>query len=105
MVVRREEILFCSSDDNYTEVHFTRESPGRVVLSRTLKDVERFLGGHGFVRVHQSYLVNIFHVRQYRRRSSGTELELSDGTRLPVSRRFRKQLMGLLDLLPPRNTR
>ncbi|MCB0795026.1 MAG: LytTR family transcriptional regulator [Flavobacteriales bacterium] len=105
LVVRREEILFCSSHDNYSEVHFTQESRGRLVLSRTLKDVERFLAAHGFVRVHQGFLVNIVHVREYQRRSSGAELELSDGTRIPVSRRFRQQLMDRLDLLPPRSIR
>lgn len=71
------------------------ESSRRVILLHTLQAEYRFYGnlnqleqelGGGshclFLRCHKSFLVNVRHLR----RLAGTELELMNGSRIPVSR-------------------
>ncbi|MCB9194212.1 MAG: LytTR family transcriptional regulator [Flavobacteriales bacterium] len=105
VVILPDDILYCKSDDNYTEFHFRDGVSRTLVISRTLKDVDQFLKHRGFIRIHQSFLVNMKHVRQYQRRMSGAELVLSNEFRLPVSRRYKQQLMGGLDMLPAKPIR
>lgn len=71
------------------------ESSRRVILLHTLQAEYRFYGNLGqleqelgrgshclFLRCHKSFLVNV----RYLRRLAGAELELMDGSRIPVSR-------------------
>lgn len=57
------------------------------LLDRSLSDLEAELAPSGFVRVHRSALVNLDRVRALHTDGSGAELELDDGSRVPVSRR------------------
>ena len=57
-----------------------------------LDHLEALLCDSGFVRCHQSYLVNSRHIRQL---STGA-IVLADGTELPVSRTYFKKLKALL---------
>src|SRR4051794_36073823 len=50
-------IVSCASDSNYTII-FLKDKQ-KIVVSRTLKDVEEMLEDYSFIRVHHSYLVNI----------------------------------------------
>lgn len=93
---RVDDILFCRSNDNITEVH--RRHQPREVVTRTLKRMEELLARHGFLRVHQSYLVNGRHVtRLVRDRQDGKMSEylvLDDGCHVPVGRQYRAAFMG-----------
>ncbi|MFT3884539.1 MAG: LytTR family DNA-binding domain-containing protein [Flavobacteriales bacterium] len=81
-----DDILYCKSDDDITEIHLCQRP--RLVVSRSLKEFEACLGGKGFLRVHQSYLVNLGHVVRYARHM----LVLSNGQEVPVSRNRRNAL-------------
>ncbi|MCB0795027.1 MAG: response regulator transcription factor [Flavobacteriales bacterium] len=98
-----EEILYCESDDNYTRIH-TRDQAKPILISRTLKEVDDYLADRGFVRIHQSFLVNLHHAVHYQR-GSGGELRLSNGKSLPVSKRQKQVLLDALDLMQGRNGR
>lgn len=87
-----EEITHCDSQSNYTMVHFTKRK--RILISRTLKEVEEMLEGQGFFRAHHSHLVNLNHVRQYVK-GSGGYLVMQDDTHIPVSRSRKEELLGL----------
>jgi two-component system, LytTR family, response regulator len=52
-------------------------------------EYEELLKDHGFMRIHKSYIVNLFKVERFIK-GRGGELELSDGIVLPLSRE-RKQ--------------
>lgn len=79
------------------------ESQKRKVTARTaegdaefyarLDDLENVLKDSGFVRCHQSYLVNA----RYIRRVNSSELELMGGLRLPVSRTHIKNIKVALE--------
>ena len=71
--------------DNYVELHLA----GRRVLRRmTMRDAERALSPHGFVRVHRRFLVNGGRIAAITGTNGDRVIRLTDGTELPVGRAF-----------------
>ena len=58
-----ESIISCSSSNNYTEFFLTDKK--RLLVSRTLKEVEDMLADHSFLRVHNSHIVNLNAITRY----------------------------------------
>jgi two-component system LytT family response regulator len=83
-------IIRCESEHNYTTFYFTNEKP--LMISKTIKDYEDMLGGHGFERVHQSHLVNLKHVKSFLKKEGGFLL-LNNGTEIPIARRKKDQVL------------
>ncbi len=96
-VLHLDDILYCTSDDNYTEVYVRGEKKPHVI-SRPLSNFDRFLAPQGFVRIHQSHLINRKHIKRYVK-GEGGEVFMSDGRNLPVSRRQKAELMEALEKL------
>jgi two-component system, LytTR family, response regulator len=66
------------------------------VLHLSLNRLEARLDPSRFVRVHRTHLVNLDHVRAFKRDVRGNlEAELNDGTRIPVSRSRAQALRSL----------
>ena len=89
--VRPDEIISCTSDSNYTMIFLTNNR--KKLISRTLKDVEEWLSPHGFYRAHHSHLVNLQHIKEYVR-SDGGYLLLTNGTKMPVARNSKEELLN-----------
>ncbi|MDX1908147.1 MAG: LytTR family DNA-binding domain-containing protein [Bacteroidia bacterium] len=83
-VIPLHEILYLKGEDNYTR--FMLDKGEQILVSKTLKDYEQLLDDFGFFRVHQSYIVNLRHVREYTRGEGGT-VTMYNHDELPVSRR------------------
>lgn len=96
-VLDLDDILHCSSDNAYTLVH-SRSEKKPLLVTRPLALFDEFLADRGYVRIHQSHLVNLRHIKRYIR-GEGGEVILSDGTNLPVSRRMKAELMKALELV------
>ena len=63
------------------------------IIRRTLSDLERDLGGDRFIRIHRSIIVNLDRVQGLQMQAGGEyDVVLKSGTRLRLSRRFRKRL-------------
>jgi len=88
-----DNIIYCASDNNYTYIHKIEGAP--LLLSKTLKEVESMFDGHSFLRIHQSYLINLKHLRKYIRGSGGYVI-MSDGKELQVSRAKKEELLTKL---------
>lgn len=91
--VEPEEIIYCKSDGNYTEVFLVDGK--KEVLSKKLKDVESLINESCFLRVHNSYLVNLKHLKEFIK-TDGSYLLLNDGTSIPVSRNKKANLLHFL---------
>ena len=78
-----EDIVRCESTSNYTYIHQLHEKP--LLISKTLKEIEGMLSNFGFIRIHQSHLVNIKCIKKYLKGKAGS-LILKDGSIVPVSR-------------------
>lgn len=92
-MVSIDSIICCTSKSNYTLLHF--RDGQRLVISRTLKEVEQLLADHYFLRVHHSYLVNLNEVKKYIRGEGGMLL-MSDGTSVDVSRSRKESVINAL---------
>jgi two-component system LytT family response regulator len=68
----------------------------RHVLHLSLNRLEERLDPKRFVRVHRAHMVNLDHVRAFKRDARGNlEAEMADGARVPVSRARAQELRGL----------
>ena len=90
-----ETIISCESDDNYTTLKL--KSGKKLLVTRSLKEIEESLEQHSFIRVHRSHLVNLNEIEKYIK-GEGGYLVMSDGTTIDVARN--KKEMLLKKLLP-----
>ena len=88
-----QQIVHCDAASNYCFIHFADKS--KMVLSRTLKDLEDLLLPFGFIRVHHSHLINPEHVKRYVK-SDGGYIEMSNGANIAISRQRRDSIVQLL---------
>lgn len=78
-----EKIIYCESDSNYTR--FFMKNKEQYLICRSLGEVENLLEGYTFFRPHKQYLVNTEEINRIIR-EDGTNLEMSNGKQVPVSR-------------------
>lgn len=88
------EIIRCEADNTYT--FFYLASGQKILVSRILKEYAGILSPYGFVRVHQSHLVNIHFVKSWLKEDGGMLL-LNDNTKIPVSRPNRDNVKEILN--------
>lgn len=94
LIVPIAEIVRCQSMDNYCQIHLI---DGRsILMTKPLKHYEAMLSQDGFLRVHQSHLVNLHQIKSYIKKEGGY-LELLNGTHVPVSFRKRAEVISRLD--------
>jgi two-component system LytT family response regulator len=95
-VIKVSDIIRCESDDYYTRFFFTDRN--KLLLSKTLKDVEEMLNGLGFIRTHKSHLINISFIKSYLKNDGGY-IVLSNGDQIPVSRRKKEVILNAIGRL------
>lgn len=78
-----DEIIRCQSDSNYTNIFFKHTKP--LLICRTLKEVENILASNGFIRIHQSHLINPMHLKKFIRNDGGYVV-MEDGEKISVSK-------------------
>ena len=88
-------IVFCRAAGNYTHIFLSNGK--ELSLCKRLKEVESLLPEALFYRVHQTYLVNLRHVKMWLR-ENGDFLHLSNGEKAPVARLRKKGLKSRLNL-------
>jgi two-component system LytT family response regulator len=89
-LVPLEAIIKCESDSNYTHV-FLKDGK-KLLVSRTLKEIEELLKDHPFLRVHRSHLINLNEIVQYVR-GEGGYVVMSDNSSVNVSRSRKEALL------------
>ena len=94
LFLKISEIDWIEAADYYVCVHAGARTH---LLRRSMNEVEEELGAGLFCRIHRSAIVNLERIRRLEAsEEGGTDVVLVDGTRLPLSRRYRKQLQGRL---------
>lgn len=91
------DVSWVEADGAYVIVHAAGR---RHVLRESMAQILDRLGPSSFIRIHRSAGINVAHVRALRRRAGGLEVELSDGRRLPISRRKARDVVDLLRHAP-----
>lgn len=97
-VVHTDEITRCKADKTYTEIYLTDDRT--IIVSKTLKDFENLLEELGFIRVHQSHLINTKYIYAYNK-SEGGYILMRDKSQIPVSLRKKKQIAEIIAGLYP----
>lgn len=90
-VLSLNEIIYLKGEVNYTR--FMLENGEKLMTSKTLKEYENLLTNYGFYRIHQSYLINLRHVKEYLK-GEGGEVIMINNDRLDVSRRRKQQFIA-----------
>lgn len=90
-----KEVIMLKSDKSYTTIYL--ESDQKIVVCKTLKEVEKKFQLKSFYRVHNSYLINLDHVKAYFKRMGG-ELLLTNELTASISRNKKTELMNKLQL-------
>lgn len=83
------DIMHCQADANYCNIHLTNGD--KLVVSKPLKHFAELLTDRGFIRIHQSHLINTTYIRSYRKGSAGS-LILKDGSVIPISKSYKSNL-------------
>ncbi|TDW95676.1 LytR/AlgR family response regulator transcription factor [Dinghuibacter silviterrae] len=92
-LVQPSRIIRCEASNNYTT--FFLQGNEKIVVSKPIFEYEELLGGYGFIRCHQSHLVNKAHIRSWIKEDGGYLL-LEDNTAIPVSRQKRDLIRSIM---------
>lgn len=92
-LVSLHSIVVCESNSNYTNIQLNDGK--RLLISRTLKEIEELLDMPNFFRVHNSFLVNLQYAVRYIKGEGGS-LVLSNEITVPVSRAKKEELLKLI---------
>ncbi|GEP96961.1 LytR/AlgR family response regulator transcription factor [Chitinophaga cymbidii] len=90
------EIVRCEADNTYT--HFFLSSGEKILVSKSLKEYADLLHPNGFLRTHQSHLVNPKYVKSWLKEDGGILLLIS-GEKIPISKPNRDTVKQALQLL------
>jgi two-component system LytT family response regulator len=91
------EIILCKSEDTCTDFYLTEKR--KITATKTLKWVDELMRGHHFFRVHDSYLVNLNHIKKYKKGGEGGVVELTDKNEADVARRRKDDFFKALSEL------
>lgn len=91
-IVEVAEILRCESHINYTMFYFTDGT--KLLVTKTLKEFDKLLTDHHFIRVHQSHLINTRFIKEFSK--SDGYICMKDSTKVPVSTRKKQVLMEMI---------
>jgi two-component system, LytTR family, response regulator len=83
-VIATAELILCEADGYCTHFHLT--SKEKITSSKNLKHYEELLASQGFQRVHNSYLVNLAHIKSYNNQG---EILLSGKIKCPLGNAYK----------------
>jgi len=92
--VKIKEILYCISDSNYTTIYLVNSE--KILVSRTLKEIEVMLMDNQFLRIHHSHLINLQKIERYMR-GDGGYVVMDDKKSLSVSRSRKESLLSIFE--------
>lgn len=90
--VKPGDILRCESSNNYTTFYLSNNE--KLLISKPIYLYEELLNNYGFIRCHQSHLVNKKYIQSYVKEDGGY-IMLHDKTRLPIAKN-KKELIKQL---------
>lgn len=95
-MIKVSELMYLEADSNYTILHLSGFE--KIVATRTLGEFEKLLKSPLFFRIHKSIIINLNYLRAFSSHE-GYFAELSDGTRLSISRRKVNEFRDAVKLL------
>ena len=90
--VETKDIMYCQAESNYTNVKLTNGK--KILVAKTLKDIDETLSGKDFFRLHNSYLININQIKKFVR-GDGGYVVMNDDTEITISRSRRDEFFEM----------
>lgn len=90
------EILRCESSNNYTTFYLTNGAEH--LISRPLYEYEELLVPYGFIRCHQSHLVNKMHVTSLLNEDSGYLIISAAKHKIPIAKQRKIEVKASLKM-------
>ncbi|MET4141186.1 LytTR family DNA-binding domain-containing protein [Pedobacter sp. UYP1] len=94
-VIQIADILALEADNSYTR--FRLQNGACILVSQPIKEYDNQLTPLGFMRVHQSYLINLQFIRTFKKKNNFLMLE--GDLEIPVSQHKKISLMSYLNNL------
>lgn len=94
--VKTREIVRCESSNNYTAFHLADGE--ELLVSKPIYEYEDLLKDYGFIRCHQSHLVNKRFIKSWKK-DSGDFLLLTNGAEVPISRGKKEEVKAMLNVI------
>jgi two-component system LytT family response regulator len=91
-VLKINEIIMCKADGYCTIFYLTGDRKAN--SSRNLKQFEKQLITHGFIRVHNSFLVNLLHVKSFTKQG---EIVMTENNKAFLGDSYKGQFMNLFN--------
>ena len=98
LFINEIDIIYCQAQGSYTYLFLEDPTPKKITISKSLNKVLETLGSDQFIRIHQSFAVNLVHVVRYDRAPKNVVV-MSSGISLPVSRNRKDGLMDSFNIL------
>lgn len=92
-VIKLDEIICCEANNTYTILYLIDNK--QMVSTKPLVEYDSILSDAGFIRIHKSWLINMKHVKEYRRGEGGTVI-LTNNKSVDVARRKKEYFVSEL---------
>ena len=92
LFVNTNDIVYCEAESNYTNVVLVGGK--KIMISKVLKEIDEALAGPDFYRIHNSFLINLNHIKKFVRGDGGYVI-MDDGANISISRTRRQEFMDL----------
>lgn len=93
--IKVTDIVRCQAEGPYTEFFISPNQ--KITISKSLKEYEEMLEPFGFIRIHNSHLVNKNRILRFVK-SEGGSVVMDNNEHIPVSQRRRDVIMEMLNL-------
>jgi two-component system, LytTR family, response regulator len=90
--VATQDILYCEAESNYTKVVLANNR--KILVAKVLKEIDDALSGEDFFRIHNSFLINVNHIKRFVR-GDGGYVVMDDDTAITISRSRRQAFMDM----------
>lgn len=88
--IKTSEILYCEANGSYTKFYLAGNQS--LLVSKNLKEYSSMLEEHDFMRVHNSFLINLREVKRYVKSDGGYILMNNDAT-ISISQKKRDDFL------------
>lgn len=90
-----KKIIYCEAEGKYTKVYL--QDGKHVLMSINIGEYEEMLGQYGFIRIHNSFLLNKSYIEKIQRVKDLFFIKVLNRDLLPISRRRKTEVMELVD--------
>lgn len=92
-IIKINDVLCCEAQNSYTIFHLSNNQ--QIVSSKPIGDYELLLSDAFFVRIHKSWLINMKHIKEYKKGEGGTVI-MNNHKELEVARRKKEHFISEL---------